>query len=66
MAGASALASARVMALSAPLEAMYAVEEPIPITPEIDEMLTMEPAPCFFIADAQARIIWYGPIRLTA
>ena len=41
--GPSARARERVIVFSAPFEAEYAIEEPTPITPATEEMLTIEP-----------------------
>jgi hypothetical protein len=51
---------------SAPFEAVYAIELPTPMTPAIEETLTTAPFPWLFICAETARVIWYGPMTLTA
>ena len=62
--GAIARARYRVIELTAPLDAMYATDEPMPSAPAIDDTLTMAPRAAFRCA-AQARTIWNVPMALT-
>src|SRR5580765_7509448 len=62
--GARARAKYSVIELTAPFDAMYATDEPMPSAPAIDEMLTMAPRAALRCG-AQARIIWNVPAALT-
>ena len=62
--GASARARYSVIELTAPLEAMYGTDEPMPSAPAIDETLTIAP-PAALRWGTQARTIWKVPSTLT-
>ena len=66
MSGPSARASPTVMALSAPLEAMYAMDEPTPMNEATDEMFTTPVTGCRRSSGTSARVICQAPITLTA
>jgi hypothetical protein len=58
------------MVLSAPLLAAYAIDEPTPLMPATDEMLTTDDARPDALAPASSRLraartIWNGPMVLT-
>jgi hypothetical protein len=68
--GASARASDSVMVLSAPLLAAYAIDEPTPLMPAIDDTFTTADARPDAFAPASSRLraartIWNGPMVLT-
>ena len=65
MSGARARARYSVSEFSAPLDAMYGTEEPMPSEPATDETFTIDPLAAFRCG-AQARTIWKAPTVFTA
>ena len=55
--GPRAFANDNVIVFKAPLDAAYAIDDPIPVFPAMDEIFTTEPNPFFFINGSTALII---------